>query len=239
MNKWAITTALVLGTLAPTASADMPSWQAGLDLSRADLKTFNMIMINEGVEAGTMTYGWTWVGDKIVVEDHTTMQPDIDETALGKISASTLLPDMVKINFSIGPSYMNFDFRWQDGKRMGTIVSKRPESDEAIRNVDLVEDNPAPLRLAIFGLLAGLPLEVGYQTEFDWFNSMANRTEPVKVNTSRIEMVETPAGSFECYVVEIRGTSPENNVYITKDLPRRIVRIDVVGQPMYFLRTAS
>ena len=47
--------------------------------------------------------------------------------------------------------------------------------------------------------------------------------------------ISTPAGDFDTIRYEIRGGSPDNDVYVTRGENRRVVRIDVVGQDMQFL----
>ncbi|WP_262692260.1 DUF3108 domain-containing protein [Kordiimonas aestuarii] len=228
---------LILAML--TATTARAEWRDGLNLDNADLSLFRMIMINEGQQAGTMEYGWTRIGNQYLVEDRTSMAPNILESASALIDAKTLLPYTVMVKFSMGDSMMNVDLRWTGGNRQGQIISRRHGDGETIRDVDLVEDNYAPLRMAAIGFVAALPLQDGYQTSFDWFNTMANRTEQVRVETGGRARVETPGGSIEAYKVALRGVMPENILYITTSKPRRIVRIDVVGRDMYFLRTAD
>lgn len=223
---------LAAGAL-PTTAADH-TWNKGLDLSSADLSTFRLILMNEGAEAGDMTYGWRKMGEHYVIEDRTTMEPNIVETAKAMVDGKTLLPQSVAINFIMGESFMNVDLGWNGLNRHGKIVSKRAGGEETVRDIDLVEDNPAPLRLAVIGFVAAMPLEDGFHSSFDWFNTLANRVETVKIDVTGTRAIETPAGTFDTYVVELRGATPENIVYVSKEKPRRIVRIDVVGRPMYF-----
>ena len=228
----AFTTLLAAG-FTPTSATDH-NWNKGLDLTSADLSTFRLVLMNEGKEAGEMTYGWRKESGHYVIEDRTTMEPNIIETAKAVVDSDTLLPRSVAINFAMGESFMNVDLGWAGLNRYGKIISKRPGSEETIRDVDLIEDNPAPLRLAVIGFVAAMPLDVGFESSFDWFNTLANRTETVKISVTGTQEVKTPAGTFDTYVVELRGATPENVVYVSKGKPRRIVRIDVVGRPMYF-----
>ncbi len=93
--------ALITGLLhLPQAQAS--DWRTEVDLQRADLSVFEMDLINEGVQAGSMRYGWERDGDHYVVRDRTRMDPDVLETAEARIDASTLLSSMVEINYSEG-----------------------------------------------------------------------------------------------------------------------------------------
>jgi hypothetical protein len=46
--------------------------------------------------------------------------------------------------------------------------------------------------------------------------------------------VDTPAGRYEDTLrLEVRGTQPENDIFVSDG---EVVRIDVIGRPMTFLR---
>lgn len=226
--------AILLATSFAPASATNQSWYKQLNLSRANLDTFRLTLMNEGMEAGEMTYGWKKEGALYVIEERTTMKPNIVETAKAVVDANTFLPRSVEINFMMGESFMKVALGWTGLNRHGKITNRRAGNEATVRNVDLTEDNPAPLRLAVIGLVAAMPLDAGFANRLEWFNTLANRVETVSIAVTGSRKVETPAGFFDTYVVELRGASPENIVYVSKAKPRRIVRIDVVGQPLYF-----
>jgi hypothetical protein len=232
---WRIAVVILIAGTAAFAPV-RADWRDGLDIDNADLRLFRMILVSEGVEAGAMEYGWTRIGDRYLVEDRTHMAPNVLETASALIDGRTFLPHNVAVKFSMGDSLMNVDLRWADGMRQGQITSRRTGGEETVRDVRLVEDVDAPLRMAAFGLVAALPLKDNYQTSFNWFNTMANRTERVDVVTRGRARVKVPAGIYEAYRVELRGVTPENILYISTARPRQIIRIDVVGRDMYFLR---
>lgn len=228
---------LIAGMLAtlPTRA----DWRDGLDLDNADLSLFRMILVSEGIEVGAMEYGWTRIGDRYLVEDRTHMAPNVLETASALIDGRSFLPHTVAVKFSRGDNLTNVDLRWTGGMRLGQITSRQTGGEETVRDIRLAADVDAPLRMAAFGLVAALPLKDNYQTRFNWFNTMANRTEQVDVITRGRVRVKVPAGIYEAYRVELRGVTPENILYISTKRPRQIVRIDVVGRDMYFLREGS
>lgn len=221
--------------LAAPASAD-GEWRAEIDMKRADMSAFSMVMINDGVEAGGMTYGWTREGNTWVITDLTEMQPNILETARGVIDAATLLPLSNDIDFAVGEGRTVFDLEWDGNALSGQVTISRPGEDT--HTVDV--SNPAharpPIRLSIFGLIAGLPLAEGYSISLPWYNTLSNTIETIELIHSGIETVTTPAGEFEAHRVNLKGGTPENVIYVTTSKPQRVVRIDVVGRPMHFER---
>ena len=48
-------------------------------------------------------------------------------------------------------------------------------------------------------------------------------------------LVETPTGQFDTLIYELRGGAPENDIFVSTGENPKIVRIDVIGQPLQFL----
>ena len=225
--------AAVAASLAsPLAASD---WRADIDMSRADLSEMKLVLMNEGKEAGRMVYAWRKEGDTYVINDLTEMKPNIFETAVGVIDAKTFQPLSMDIDFAIGAAKMIVDLDWDGDHVTGTRTISRPEQVDKVTKSDAKVT--APLRLSIFGLISALPLREGYEVSLPWYNVMGGVQEDIRLVTVGSEIIETPAGTFDTFKVEIKGATPENIVYVTKSLPHKTVRIDVVGQPMMFLRT--
>lgn len=221
--------------MAVSVSAHAGDWLKDVDFSRADLSLMKLVMMNEGKKAGRMEYGWRREGDTYVIEDLTEMEPNILETAKGVIDAKSLQPRSVDVDFAMGTSRLLVDLDWEADRMTGAITISQEGQEDRVTNPDTTVT--APLRLSVFGLISSLPLAPGYSVDLPWFSSMSNRTENITLKVEGEETVETPAGTFDTYKVAIRGGSPENFVYVTKSLPRKTIRIDVVGRPMHFLRT--
>ena len=234
-KHWIVFAALLLST-SKTAAADPTSWRSLIDMKRADVSKWSMKMINEGQEVGSMTYGWQRSGNTYVIRDRTEMQPNILETAIGIIDARTLMPISNDIDFAAGTSKNIFDLEWHEGALRGEIQIN--QEGKAPRTVDISNaDHPASIiRLSIFGVIAGLPLAEGFSVDMPWYNTLSNTVENITLAHTGFETVETPAGSFDTHKIHIRNGTPENVVYITRSMPQRIVRIDVIGRPMHFER---
>lgn len=227
---------LCTALMSASATGNQESWRSEIDMKRADMSRFSMRMMNEGQDAGGMTYGWQREGNTYVIRDRTEMKPNILETATGVIDARTLLPISSDIDFAVGGSRNVFDLEWQNGELKGEVRIS-PEGGEA-RTVDVsnAEHPASALRLSIFGLIAGLPLDAGYSVDMPWYNTLSNSIENITLAHVGFETIETPAGTFETHKVHIQKGTPENMVYVTRATPQRIVRIDVLDRPMYFER---
>lgn len=229
--------ALAFAGLQPSLAGEKaPGWQSLVDISRADLRPFSLKMINNGAEVGSMTYGWERDGNRYVINDRTEMQPNILETAEGVIDASTLLPVSIGIDFAVGDTKRKYDIAWSGSERTGSVVVSQPGADARTVDFSNPEHPPSALRLSIFGLIAGLQLGDGFSLKLPWYNSLSNTIENIELVHDGITTVETPAGTFEAHKIDLKDGTPENIVYVSTSLPQKIVRIDVVGQPMHFLR---
>lgn len=210
-------------------------WKSGLDISQANLNSFRMTMFKGKEAIGFMDYGWSQDQDQnqYVITEQTEMQPNVVEAARGVLDSASLLPTTVTINFAVGDTVLDVDLSWINGWRKGRYINMRKDS-RTTRDVNVQEDKPATLRMAVFGLVAAMPLGEGFKTTLPWFNTLVNRVEDIAVIVTDTSTTTTPAGSFETYKVALRGGSPENIIYVTRATPRQIVRIDVVGHPMHF-----
>jgi len=224
--------ALTTSIASPLVASD---WRTDIDMSRADLSEMKLVLINNDEQAGRMVYAWRKEGNTYVINDLTEMKPNIFETAVGVIDAKTFQPMSMDIAFAVGAAKMIIDLDWDGDHVTGTRTVSRPEQEDRVTNSDAKVT--APLRLSIFGLISTLPLEEGYEVSLPWYNVMGGVQEDIRLVTLGSELVETPAGTFDTFKVAIKGATPENIVYVTKSLPRKTVRIDVVGQPIKFLRT--
>lgn len=235
---WALTFLIgtFIGTHTSLAGEKAPGWQNLVNMSRADVSTFSLKMINNGEDVGSMTYGWERDGNRYVISDRTEMQPNILETAQAVIDATTLLPLNIGIDFAIGENNRKYDISWQGDERVGGVVITQPGADARTVDFSNPEHPPSALRLSIFGLIAGLQLGDGFSLKLPWYNSLSNTIENIELVHDGIENIETPAGTYQAHKINLKHGTPENIVYVTTSLPQKIVRIDVVGQPMHFVR---
>lgn len=225
---------LAILLIAPQTAGDDSAWRHQIDLSRADLSLFTMVLIQNDKPAGSMRYEWRRSGDTYVISDRTEMEPNILETATAIINAETLLPQKVDIDFAAGNNRTVFDLTW-NGATLNGEVTLNPENQPP-KKVPVSGSPNAALRMSVFGAISAMPLKTGFSLEMPWYNSMNNTRETVHILHTGIETVVTPAGEFEAHKVELKGGTPENIIYVTIAKPQKIVRIDVVGMPLHFER---
>jgi hypothetical protein len=73
-------------------------------------------------------------------------------------------------------------------------------------------------------LLRALPLADGYATQINVYMPVAAQLERVAVRVSGEEALQTPAGSFAAWVVELDARDSQSKVWIGKEAPHVLVK---------------
>lgn len=191
-------------------------------------------MIQNGEEAGGMVYGLEPRGDELVLTDHSWLDPGIDETVRVTIDPHTLKPKSLDLVFVGGASSLIGDLAWSGDDVSGYYLINSGDGSGG-RVVDY-HNRTAPdllYRGSLFGLATAIPLEEGAVYERPWFASFEGAEQTLRVEVGGLETVETALGTFEARRVDFKNVTPENVLYITEGEDPRVVRIDVVGQPLF------
>jgi len=153
-------------------------------------------------------------GTRTITQDgNTIMVKDVAKTAMGDLldecvfDKDTYKPITRKT--SQGPATMSITH--SDGKITGTMAMN---GNEMPIDMDLTEEifgDGGTLELTI----ASLPLEKGFQTAFKVFNIQTQKIDVKSLEVIDTEMVKTPAGDFDTFVVNIKAAdgSPGSSTY--------------------------
>ncbi|MBC2777279.1 hypothetical protein [Parasphingopyxis marina] len=199
-----------------------------------DRGEFHLGLFNGGEADGTMRLGWIKRDDGILLYDRTMMPSD----GVYEVVTFDLAPDFTfrdaHILYYRGVAHLEVDLDFDGSHVTGRRTIHRLE-EMTVEEVDLeLPENSLPRPIA-FLMPMVLSAEDGAETVFPWFGPLGNAMADVTVTARPGGTIETPAGSFDTIRYEIRGGAPDNDVYVTRGVDRRVVRIDVVGQDMQFL----
>jgi hypothetical protein len=107
----------------------------------------------------------------------------------------------------------------------GDRAEMKTKGKEGTKNIELegtVFDNEEAVQL-----MRRLPLEVGYKTDFRFFSSLGGGTTiPLKAEVLAQEKVTVPAGTFDCYKVEL---SIRQTFWYSADSHRYLVKFEAGG----------
>jgi zinc protease len=83
-------------------------------------------------------------------------------------------------------------------------------------------------------VVPALPLAEGASFTAMVFNSADASIKPFTVAVESVEDVTVPAGTFSVFRVSLAGGSAPATLYVTRETPRRVVKLEIVGQPILF-----
>lgn len=232
--------ALVLaGLSAPAFAQDVASWTDRIDPQTLVQGSVELDLHVAGETDGFMRFGWYTEGDVLHVWDRT-MWPSqaVYETYEARSDSGSLAPHGADIRFHQGDSYYTIDADFEPGRATGLLTATTPGQPVVNQVIDTELPEGTLLRAMIFVLAAVVPLDPGESISIDWYAPMSNDVSPVTLSAAERVQIDTPGGRFDTIRLEVRGGSPDNDIYVEPET-RRIVRIDVEGQPMQFLAPAE
>lgn len=83
-------------------------------------------------------------------------------------------------------------------------------------------------------LTTALPLEEGASFTLNTFNAARGAVEPVTIKVAGAQEVTVPAGTFPAYRIDIQSGAQGFVYYVTRATPRRVLKIELPGQPVTF-----
>ncbi|MEZ4827486.1 MAG: hypothetical protein R3C61_14575 [Bacteroidia bacterium] len=184
---------------------------------------------------GEMTIQTYGNSDSVTIETVTTIQGmNIRQKVATTISRKTFLPLSHSVSGIMGDITIDIRLSWKDrivsGYTSFPLNAQNPEK-QIIRH----ELPPGTLeRTSVFALARTFPLADCHNFHFLWYNTLEDDVKEVSATVSDSASVSTPAGDFSCYRVDIEGDEPALVIYISKQLPRKVVRIEILGLPWTF-----
>ncbi len=223
--------------IAATASAQ-DDWRTEAVAALPQVGEMHLQLINNEAADGFMRLGWARDDENGMIQfyDRTMLaSEEIYETMGGSIHADTLAPIDVAIRFHQQSAILSVEASDQDGVMVGGRTLTRPFAGQQSAEINTPITDGMVMRTAMFFLAQTLPLEAGDSIGFDWFSSLAGSPGTVTITAFEGGRIDTIGGSFDTLRLELRGGTPENDIYVTNnDGLRQVVRIDVIGQPMRF-----
>lgn len=184
---------------------------------------------------GEMTVSTLVEKDSVTIETITTIQGmNIRQKVSTTLSRTTFLPLTHTVSGSIGDIPLNIHLHWKNQVVTGHSSFPRNSQDAGKREINHVLPPGTLERASIFALVKTFPLDVCANFSFYWYNTLEDNVKEVSVVVSDSASVSTPAGTFASYRVEIMGDEPALVMYVSKQLPRKVVRIEILGLPWAF-----
>ena len=236
MQKYILLAMVGTGLAAPALAQD--DWRAESIAALPDSGEMHLQMLVEGEPDGFMRLGWQRDEDAGLIRfyDRTMWASrQIYETVEGSIDDRTAAPVDIDITFFQQTGILDVEASEQGGVMVGSRRFTRPGADDQSAPIETPVTDGMIMRGAAFFLSQTLPLEIGDSVTFDWFAPLGGSAATVTLTLADGGTIETLSGTHDTIRIEVRGGSPDNDIYVTaNDGVREVVRIDVLGQPMRF-----
>lgn len=152
-----------------------------------------------------------------------------ENTSLFSVEESIQLSTKIQGSYFGGEQDINV--KWDEGKIIGTSTMNRnqfsPQGtlkfDEDL-NRNLISRSTA-LGLSPFTNTDEAPFTI------EWFDTYQGEKRLIEVTTEEYGEITVPAGTFDTFKVMMTGGNPSQVLYITKETPRKVVKIEIPGQP--------
>jgi predicted Zn-dependent peptidase len=140
--------------------------------------------------------------------------------------ASSFMPLESRDNLQVGPQSMYSALTVERGRVTGTL--RVPGTERAVESV------AAPG--AILGEMAEAALWLLDLDSNETFTlpviGQDGVTSEVTIEVKGTTTVSVPAGSFDTYEIEMAGAGQNQRVFVTRDVPRQTIKIELVDQPV-------
>lgn len=193
-------------------------------------------LFNGDARDGFMRLGWYRDDGVLVVYDRTMMpSAEIYETLVATMNEENLSPQSVFIRFHQGTAVLEIDAELDASAVSGTRTVLRPGQAPEQSEIATPLPSGALLRAVTFLLPLAMDSDPGQEISYNWYGPLSGQVEGITLTSVDGGQVETPSGPVATTRWELRGGTPENDIYVSSEPSPRIVRIDVLGQPLRFL----
>jgi len=123
---------------------------------------------------------------------------------------------------------------YRAGRVKGTAVVPRQSGTPQTLAIDTTVPAATYDDHAIEVIVPALPLATGKSFGVNVFSSGDASARVITVKVAGEDSVTVPAGTFRVFKVEVSGGETPALLYVSRDAPRRIVKLELVGAPIVF-----
>lgn len=222
-----------------TASAQEINFVDRIDPARLETGSIHLGLFFNGERDGFFHLGWQMDGDELHVFDRSMLASmEIYETMDVRLAARDLSPRTIDIRFHSGLDIFDFDVDFSEGSVSNTITTNRPRGQSGVQPLSAPLPDDSLARVTAFVIPATMEMAVGESLSLTWYAPLTHTVSDVTLTAVETVDIETPAGPYTTTRIELRGGSPENDIFVDQETGE-VVRIDVLGQDMRFLRLAD
>jgi hypothetical protein len=220
----------------PLAAGDLGPKAGPLELDRSQLtaRRDSFLVLVQGNPLGTFVNETVIDGDSVVYRESLSLPvARWEQETVARLDRATLaMRDMVQKGQS-GNQAGETRLTYSAGRVRGSVEipqggdTKRTEID-TVAVEGTVDQAVLPL------VVPALALAPSTAYTLSVFDAASASVRPVTATVLAVGNLAVPAGVFPVFQVQVTGSSNAMILYITRDAPRRVVRVEQMGRPLSF-----
>jgi hypothetical protein len=174
-------------------------------------------------------------GDGMVYVEQTSIPlMGLTQNTQVRMASGSMAPQQIEQNGQIGGQNTETRVTISDGRASGRAQS--PQQGGQIKTVDVDTTLAAGTFEVnqIYTIVPSLPLAEGASITLNVFNASDATIKAFTFRVEGVEDVTVPAGTFPTFRVSLTGGDLPVVFLVSRDTPRRVVKIEIVGQPVAF-----
>lgn len=190
----------------------------------------------QGNALGYMTADLAVSPDSVVyVEETVIAAAGLRQTTRVRMDAATFATRAVDQTGGMGGQALEIHLVYQGGRVKGRAQTPDPRAGTPkVVDLDTALAQGTMDINAFQPLVAALPLAEGASISVAAFEASDNVTRTLAAKVTGVEDVRVPAGTFSAFRVEVAGGPQPFVFYVGREAPRRLLKIEIVGQPLAF-----
>lgn len=215
--------------LHPKAGA--PTLDRDQIVSRAD--SFQVLI--QGNPMGSLTSRTTVSSDSIVYQEQTTIGGGmVQQATTVHFAPVDLSVTQIDQTGSVQGQAADIHLTYDAGRVKGKSTTPQPGGAPQTLQIDTTVTPGTYDDNALSFIFPALPLAAGQTFSLNVFESGKGVTKVLQVKVSDGGSITVPAGSFPTFRLDITGGQVPTTFYVSKDTPRRIVKIELSGAAFVF-----
>ncbi|HTR20034.1 MAG TPA: insulinase family protein [Gemmatimonadales bacterium] len=218
----------------PLSPADLHPKATALALDRAQVVTrsdsFRIVV--QGNPMGAMTTAIAATADSLVYTEHTTIAGGtVEQHTVVHFNPADLSVTSVDQTGKTQGQPTDIHVVYAGGRVKGTATTPQQSGTPKTVSLDTTIQAGTYDDNALNVLIPALPLADGKSFAVTVFESGRGQTQLMQLKVSDAGTVTVPAGTYATWRLDVAGGQAPIAMYVTKETPRKVVKIEFVGAP--------
>jgi len=203
-----------------------------LDINRIETKRDSFQMKQNGKVVGY----WIWETKKEVnnlkIKDISVLTGMVEEEFDLTFNINKKVTTSVKMNMKYNSNTLDVNLNRNSARDLKAEYSQKGEKLFNIK-VDTTYTKDVLLRPALLGVLPFIQNIKKVDCKIETFFLSFGKSATMHLKYLGEEKIKVPAGEYNTYKLDFKGENQlSNNIYITDSKPYRIVKVEIIGQPL-------